>query len=81
MLAPPYARAQLLGAWQRGVHDPVLVFVLEAALTVRRVSFGMQAFATEEEALQATIRALIRANINAIIRANIRAIIGGNHWG
>jgi len=45
----------LLGAWQRGVHDPVLVFVLEAALTVRRVSFGMQAFATEEEALQACL--------------------------
>ena len=35
----------LLSAWNRGVHDPVLVYVLEASLTVRRLTFALQVFA------------------------------------
>ena len=38
-------------AWQQQTHDPVLVFILEAALTVRRIAYAMLAFANEEAVL------------------------------
>ena len=64
---PPVRRAAatglaslLLGAWQAGRHDPVLLFLLEASLAARRLAFALPLLAREtgpeaEAALEAAV--------------------------